>query len=348
MNERGDIDVRGWPGAREGGAGNLPCSRPRLSIVSTMYRSGRHLEEFFARTGAAAQALVGNDYEIVLVNDGSPDDSLARAVSRASEDPHLVVVDMSRNFGHHKAMMTGLSFAHGERIFLLDCDLEEDPEWLSPFSAQMDRTGSDVVYGVQDQRKGGMFERWSGGLFYTVFNLLSEVKIPENIVVARLMSRRYVDALLRYRETELFMAGVWHAAGFDQSPQVIRKKSSGETTYNFRRKVAMLVNAVTSFSDVPLRLIFYIGAAISAVSVMATVFLLLQKILMQTPMGGWTSLMLSVWLLGGLIIFFLGLIGVYLSKIFSETKQRPYTIVRQVHGRRRDIETTSHDGHHHG
>lgn len=351
MSDERWVPVHERSDARERDAGVSVAAagvRPRLSVVSTMYRSSRYLEEFFARASAAARALVGDDYEIVMVNDGSPDDSLQVAVAQAARNPHFVVVDLSRNFGHHKAMMTGLSFARGERVFLLDCDLEEDPEWLAAFSTQMAQTGSDVVYGVQEQRKGGSFERWTGQLFYTVFNMLSEVKIPANIVVARLMSRRYVDALLRYRESELFMAGVWHAAGFDQSPHVIRKRSSGETTYNFRRKAAMLVNSITSFSDVPLRLIFYTGATISAFSVAAAVFLVLQKIILETPLSGWTSLMVSLWLIGGLIISFLGLIGVYLSKIFSEIKQRPYTIVRHVYGGDSDGRLASSKGQSHG
>jgi putative glycosyltransferase len=305
--------------------------RPRLSIVTTMYRSSPSLKDFIRQTSAAAQSLVSDDYEIVMVNDGSPDDSLQIALAFAETDRHLVIVDLSRNFGHHKAMMTALSYARGERIFLLDCDMEEDPAWLLPFSAEMERLGSDVVYGVQEQRKGGLFERWSGSLFYRFFNMLSEVKIPANIVVARLMSRRYVDALLRYRETELFMAGVWHAAGFEQTPYLVRKSSSGETTYTLKRKISMLVNSVTSFSDMPLRLIFLTGAVISAISMIASVLLVLQKVILQSPMSGWTSLMLSLWLLGGLIISFLGLIGIYLSKIFSEIKQRPLTIVRHVY-----------------
>jgi putative glycosyltransferase len=174
----------------------------------------------------------------------------------------------------------------------------------------------------------------TGQIFYTIFNLLSEVKIPANIVVARLMTRRYVDALLRYEERELFLAGLWHSAGFQQVPCLIRTRSSGETTYGLRRKVTMLVNSITSFSDVPLRLIFYTGAFISVVSAVAAVLLILQKLILQTPLSGWTSLMLSVWLLGGLVISFLGVIGIYLAKIFSETKRRPYTIVRRVYGRR--------------
>ena len=150
-----------------------------------------------------------DDYEIVLVNDGSPDDSLMRAVRLTESDGNVVLIDLSRNFGHHKAMMTGLSYSQGEKIFLIDSDLEEEPEWLLSFSEQMERDGCDVVYGVQEQRRGGWFEKWSGQWFYKFFESLPGMALPENIVTARLMTRRYVNALLRHDEREVFIAGLW-------------------------------------------------------------------------------------------------------------------------------------------
>lgn len=136
--------------------------------------------------------LVGDDYEIVLVNDGSPDNSLDLAVKLTEEDEHIVVVDLSRNFGHHKAMMTGLAHAKGERVFLIDSDLEEEPECLINFADQMLTEPCDVVYGTQEQRKGNWFERWSGQWFYLFFKALTGLALPENVVTARLMTRRYV------------------------------------------------------------------------------------------------------------------------------------------------------------
>lgn len=303
----------------------------KLSIVATLYRSAKFVEEFHRRASQAAQQLVGDDYEIVLVNDGSPDSSLELAVQLSEADHHVVVVDLSRNFGHHKAMMTGLRHARGERVFLLDSDLEEDPAWLLSFSEQMEREKADVVYGVQQQRKGKHFERWTGQVFYKLFRFLSGLDMPDNIVVARLMSRRYVDALIQHDERELFMAGLWVITGFDQRAQTIDKRSRDETTYTLGKKVAQLVNSITAFSSAPLVGIFVVGCAIFLLSAAYTSFLVVNWLLLASPPSGYTSLMASIWLLGGLIIAFVGVVGIYLAKIYSEVKQRPYTIVRHVY-----------------
>lgn len=304
----------------------------KLSIVATLYQSAGYLEAFHARACAAAQALVGDDYEIVLVNDGSLDESLAVAVQLARQDDHVLVVELSRNFGHHKAMMTGLAYASGERVFLIDSDLEEEPEWLSAFAKQMQQESCDVVFGVQTRRKGGWFERWSGRWFYVLFNLLTGLAIPEDQTTARLMTRRYVEALLAHEERELFLLGIWHITGFRQHPQSVVKHSSSPTTYTLRRKLSLLVNAVTSFSNAPLKGIFYIGVGISLLAIAYIAYVMVHWLFMANAPSGWTSLIASVWLLGGMIIAFIGVVGIYLSRVFSETKQRPYAIVRQTYG----------------
>lgn len=305
----------------------------KLSIVATLYQSAPYINEFYARASTAARLLVEEEFEIVLVNDGSPDNSLDLAIKLTEQDSYVVVVDLSRNFGHHKAMMTGLAHAKGERVFLIDSDLEEEPEWLLSFSKQMKNDLCDVVYGVQECRKGNWFERWSGQWFYRFFKALTGLALPENVVTTRLMTRRYVDALLFHQEREVFMAGLWHITGFDQRPQVIKKHSTSETTYTFRSKMSLLVNSVTSFSNAPLISIFYIGAFISLFALVYIAYLITHWLFLAKPMSGWTSVMASIWLLGGLVISFIGVVGIYLSKIFSETKQRPYTIVRQIYGR---------------
>lgn len=308
----------------------------KLSIVSTLYQSASYIAEFHQRASAAARKVVGEDYEIVLVNDGSPDNSLDLAIKLTQEDAHVVVVDLSRNFGHHKAMMTGLAHAKGERVFLIDSDLEEEPECLISFSEQMLTDRCDVVFGVQERRKGNWFERWSGQWFYHFFKALTGMALPENVVTARLMSRRYVQALLLHEEREVFMAGLWHITGFVQRPQTVKKHSTSETTYTFRRKMSLLVNSVTSFSNAPLVSIFYIGVSISLFALFYIAYLFIHWVFLAKPLSGWTSVMASIWLLGGMVISFIGVVGIYLSKIFSETKQRPYTIVRQIHARRQD------------
>jgi len=303
----------------------------KISIVATLYRSAEYIAEFYRRASASARELAGDSYEIVFVNDGSPDHSLQLAMELSQIDPNVVVVDLSRNFGHHKAMMTGLAHAQGERVFLIDSDLEEEPEWLLSFSRQMENDCCDVVYGVQKTRKGGWFERVSGEWFYNLLNFVSGLDLPKHIVTARLMSRRYVDALLMHQEREVFIVGLWHLTGFDQRPQAIQKHGFSETSYTLGKKIALAVNAITSFSNAPLVWVFNIGAAISLLSACYVTYLVGSWVFFTKPIMGWTSVMASIWLVGGMVICFTGVVGIYLSKMFNEIKQRPYTIVRAVH-----------------
>ena len=257
--------------------------------------------------------------------------ALPISVQLTQSDGHLVVVDLSRNFGHHKAMMTGVSAARGERVFLIDSDLEEEPEWMTTFAAQMQADASDVVYGVQAARRGGFFEQVTGTLFYKLFRTLTGIVQPNNIVTARLMTRRYVDALLLHEERELNIGGVWVITGFKQSQQVVRKHATSPTTYSLSRKFSHLVNAITSFSSLPLVFTFYSGLLISLSALFYIVYLFLRYLFVAAPPSGYTSIIASIWLFSGLIVFFLGVQGIYIAKIFSEVKRRPYTIVRQVY-----------------
>jgi putative glycosyltransferase len=303
-----------------------------VSIVTSMYRSAGYLDDFHRRCVDAVTRLGASDYEIVLVNDGSPDDSLAVALRLRDRDPRVRVVDLSRNFGHHKALMTGLRRARGELVFLIDCDLEEDPAWLLPFAQAMRDTGADVIYGVQEARKGGWFERVSGDAFYSVFNHLLTQPIPRNVITARLMTRRYVRALVRHRDQELCLAGIWMLTGFEQRSLTVAKGSRPGTTYSTRKRISVFVNALTSFSNRPLIYIFQIGISVMLLSAVAGAVLLYRSFTGRIGVPGWASIMVSIWFLGGLTIFCVGVIGIYLAKVFTETKRRPYTVVRADYG----------------
>ena len=305
-----------------------------LSIVATLYRSAPHLREFHERMSRAA-AAVTPDYELVLVNDGSPDESLAIARGLVERDERLRVIDLSRNFGHHKAMMTGLAHATGRLVFLIDADLEEEPELLGVFLERLRASSADVIQGVQAQRRGGVIERATGWLFFSLFNALSRHRIPVNVLTVRLMTRRYVDALLQHREREMMIAGLWAITGFEQLSVPVQKHSRSRSTYSFRSRLTILVNSVTSFSDKPLIFVFYLGLVISALATLGAVYLLVRRLFFGVLLAGWPSLIVSVWLLGGLSLFCMGIIGIYLSRVFVETKQRPYTIVREIYGQRR-------------
>ena len=304
---------------------------PALSIVTSMYQSAPFLREFCERAAIAAASLT-EAYEIVLVDDGSSDDSLAIALDLHRRDPRIKVIDLSRNFGHHKALMTGLTKATGDLVFLIDCDLEEDPAWLGTFHQLLRARGGDVVYGVQTTRKGRWFERTAGRVFFSVFNHMLTHPIPPNIVTARLMTRRYVDALVQHDEREMTLAPLWQITGFVQHASLVVKRSRPGSSYSFRRRVSVFVSNITAFSNRPLIYIFQVGIAVMLLSVVAGAVLFYQWLSGGIGVPGWASIMVSIWFLGGLMIFCIGVIGIYLAKVFTETKRRPYTIVRAEHG----------------
>lgn len=300
----------------------------KLSIVTTLYRSSPFVAEFHRRASAEA-AKIAADCEFVYVNDGCPEDSLSTALELQRHDSRVRVVDLARNYGQHKAIMTGLEQARGDLVFLLDVDLEEEPELLGSFHRMLCDEQADVVYGVQLQRQGSWFKRVSGKLFYRVFDLLSNYPVPANPLNARLMSSRYVQSLLLHRERELYLAGLWAVTGYKQVPLTVMKHSRGMSSYTFLNRLTVSVNAVLSFSNRPLIGIFLLGSAIFCTSVVAALWLIVRHVAFGEMLAGWPSLIVSVWLLGGLTICCLGIMSLYLSRIFIETKQRPYTIVRR-------------------
>lgn len=303
-----------------------------LSIVTTLYNSAPYIEEFYGRVLAQIQSLPV-DYEIVFVDDGSPDNALGVAIKIADRDPHVSVVELSKNFGHHKAMMTGISQARGDLVFLIDVDLEEPPEILGDFYRELTEKSVDIVFGIQQQRHGTWFQRTSGEAFYHLYNLLSSNVIPRNQLRSRLMTRRYVDALLRHRE-QLFMIEILcNITGFKQIAFPMNKTGyKGITSYTLTRRIRLFINGITMSSNRPLIFIGYLGALITVLAVFYTCFISLTYLLGVSTPDGWTSLIISTWFLGGLTIFSLGIIATYLSVMFEEVKGRPYTIIAKVHG----------------
>jgi len=307
----------------------------QLSIVTTMYCSEQYVEQFYQRSILALQKLGISDYEFVLVDDGSPDNSLHEAVNLIKTDANVKVIELSRNFGHHKAIITGLENATGENIFLIDIDLEEAPELLEVFWAEIHARNNadvDVVYGVQKSRKGGWFERWSGNLYFDLFNLLSDdVVVKKNLSTVRIMKRKYVEALMKYKEEEFHLGPVCSLVGFKQIPLSINKVSHSDSTYNVLKKYNLLINSIFSFSKKPLYFIFYSGLLMTLLSFSVGGVILIQKLLNDTVLDGWTSVMVSIWFLSGIIILFLGTIATYLARIFDETKKRPFTVIKTVY-----------------
>lgn len=320
------------PGDLRRGPDAAVQARPAWSVVSTMYRSRPFLAQFLRESIAALNAIQAASFEIVLVNDGSPDESLACALEQQQRIAQLVVVDLSRNFGHHHAMQAGLAVARGERIFLIDCDLEVPPAALVEMVAKQEATGADVVYGYQVARKGGWFERVSGGLFWKGFNFLSETRIPENLLTERVMTRRYVDALLTLGDRNLFLGGMLSWTGFQQVGIPIPKKQrDGRGTYSLVKRVQLMVNAVSSFSARPLTWMFNAGALMTLASILYVMYLFARKILFGDALLGFTSVMAMLAMMLGVLTTGLGLIGIYLGKVFNQVQARPTYIIRDIH-----------------
>lgn len=302
----------------------------KLSIVTTLYRSVPTIEEFYRRVMAAAERITG-DIELVMVNDGSPDHSLDLALDLHRADPRVVVVDLARNFGHHKALMTGLAHATGELVFLIDSDLEEQPEDLAEFYQRFEQGDCDVVYAMRETRRGGFFRRIPGALFFTLADLLSDHPLPRNVFTARLMTRDYVRALVRHRDREFAIAHLWQVTGFRQQAIFLNKLLLSPSDYTVRHRIELAIRHITTTSTKLLYLVFYTGILIFGISVAVILFFLFRYFVYGVGIDGFTSQIVSIWFLGGLITLILGILGIYLANIMAETKRRPYTIVRRVH-----------------
>lgn len=302
----------------------------KLSIVTTMYYSAPYLKEFYERIKKSAEKIT-DDYEIIFVDDGSPDKSLDIAVQFHQSDPRVKVIELSRNFGHHKAIMCGLEHATGEFVFLIDCDLEESPELLNQFWQDLNSKKCDVVYGVQAKRNGKLISRCLGSLYYHFVNALSPVKIPYNLATVRLMSKSYVRSLLKFTEREINISHLWVTTGYNQVEIEVDKKKKDTTTYNLHRKLSIVINSIVSFSDRPLYYLFIFGFIVSFISFLYSILLIVRHFFFSVAVEGWVSIMISIWFSCGLIMLSIGVLGVYLSKIFVETKQRPRVIIKEIY-----------------
>ena len=305
-----------------------------LSVVTTLYKSKPFLETFLKEIIANIQIIKINDFELVFVNDGSPDDSVEYLLERKKEIPEIKIIDLSRNFGHHYAIQAGLNFASGEYVFLIDNDLETPPSVLVDYYNEIiiDKN-LDVVYGFQETRKGNFIEKKAGSVFWVLINKLSDTKIPHNILTERLMTKQYVNELLRLQDANLFMGGMMYWVGFNQKGIPVKKgQRDGASTYSIKRRAELMLQAITSFSGKPLEWLFYIGISISFFSFLFLIYLATQKIIHQDEVQlGWTSIVAINVLILGIISTFLGLIGIYIYKIFRQVQGRPNVIIKKIY-----------------
>lgn len=305
-----------------------------LSVVTTLYKSRRFLDTFLVEMVDAIRKLNIDDFELIFVNDGSPDDSVSFLLNKKKDIPQIVVIDLSRNFGHHYAMQAGLQYAQGDYVFLIDNDLETHPNFIIRcFEAMQNGEDVDVVYGYQEKRKGRFIESLGGRFFYWSINKISEVKIPENILSERLMTQQYVQSLNSLGDANLFMGGMMYWAGYNQIGLPVAKGlREGESTYSTRKRLELMIQAVTSFSGKPLEYLFYSGLLITFGSILSIIYLIAKKIIWGDEIQlGWTSLVSINILILGIISTFLGLMGIYLFKIFKQVQNRPNYIIKKIY-----------------
>jgi polyisoprenyl-phosphate glycosyltransferase len=285
------------------------------------------LPAFHARVASALQGLV---YELILVNDGSTDESARVLDALASSDARVRVLHLSRNFGHQAALTAGLDHASGDAVAMLDADLQDPPEVILEMLDRW-RAGADMVYGVRGDRDGeSLFKLKSASLFYKLFDRLSSMPLRDNSGDFRLLDRGALDALLSMRETTRFLRGMTIWIGYTQASVVYQREArvAGETKFTFGRMLRFSIDALTSFSIRPLQLATLFGFLISTVALIAIPVVVVLKIL-GDYLNGFSTVEITMLLLGGIQLITVGLIGEYVGRIFEEVKDRPLYVVQR-------------------
>ncbi len=298
-----------------------------LSVVAPIYNEQELVEEFVDRTRAAVADF---EYELVLVNDGSSDASAEILDRLAHADPRVRVIHLSRNFGHQAALTAGLEHAAGDAVAMIDADLQDPPELIPDMVAQWSQ-GADVVYAVRDQREGETaFKLATAKWFYKLFDKLAQVDLEPNSGDFRLLDRSALDALLTMTERSRFLRGMTVWVGFNQTAVSYERdaRAAGETKYTVRRMLRFSLDAITSFSHLPLQLATYAGIISAGVAFIAIPVVLILK-LAGSYLPGFGSLTIAILLLGGIQLIALGVIGEYVGRIYDEVKHRPLYIVRE-------------------
>ena len=306
----------------------------KLSIVIPCFNEEACIPELHRRLTAAAREAVGEAYEIVLVNDGSRDGSWPAMQELADTDPHVVGVNLSRNHGHQLALTAGLDLCRGETILIIDADLQDPPELLSPMLDAMREQDADVVYGVRRSRSGETaFKRATAHGFYRLLSRATEIDIPLDAGDFRLMSRRALDALLAMPEQSRFIRGMVAWIGFRQVPFAYDRevRFAGTTKYPLSKMLRFALDALTGFSSAPLKLASHAGLLLSLGSLLILAYIAYAFIAGRS-IQGWTSLMLVVVVLGAVQMFVLALMGEYIGRLYNEVKGRPLYIVQEVAG----------------
>jgi glycosyltransferase involved in cell wall biosynthesis len=308
---------------------------PLLSVIVPVKNEEDGILPFVERVGPILDSIVRDDgWEILFVDDGSTDATRAAIVAANQRDPRVRALSLSRNFGKEAALSAGLDHARGNAVIPLDVDMQDPPEVLPEMVAKW-RDGYEMVFGVRRCRDSdGWAKRVTAGLYYRAHNAVSADKIPENAGDFRLMDRKVVDVIRAMPERNRFMKGLFAWAGFRQASVEYDRaeRETGTTKFNYWKLWTLALDGITSASTVPLRIWSYVGAVIALFAIGFAAFLTVETMFFGNPVPGYASLMTSILFLGGIQLISLGVLGEYVGRILTETKQRPLYVVRDTVG----------------
>jgi len=304
-----------------------------ISIIVPVHNEIAGIEEFFTQLLPVLERL-GTTWEIICVNDGSTDATLDRLIEFHHRAPAIKVISLSRNFGKDVALSAGFDFARGAAVIPIDADLQDPPELIIPMVAKW-REGFDIVFATRKQRAGDSWlKRTTARYFYEIFDRITDIPVPHDTGDFRLIDRRVVDVLVRLPERTRFMKGLFAWVGFKQASITFDRqpRHAGDTKWSYWRLWNFALDAITSFSSMPLKIWSYIGVACSLFAFLFALFLIGLKIIRGVDLPGYPSLMVAVLFFGGVQLISLGIIGEYLARMYSEVKGRPLYLVRDRWG----------------
>lgn len=274
------------------------------------------------------------DHELIYVDDGSRDQTAAKLGAIAAGDPHVGVVMLSRNFGHQPAVTAGLDRASGDCVVIIDADLQDPPELIADM-VKLWREGLDVVYGRRTDREGeSAFKLGTARLFYRGLNMLSDVEIPLDVGDFRLMDRQVVDSISQMKERDRFLRGMVSWVGFRQAalPYSRAARAAGQSKYPLRKMILFALDGMLSFSLAPLRFVIMLGLIILVMAGLGIIYAILNRLLTDQWVSGWTMLFIAVMFMGGVQLMVLGMIGEYVGRIYMASKERPLYLVKRMIG----------------
>jgi glycosyltransferase involved in cell wall biosynthesis len=314
----------------------VSARRPELSIVVPCFNESGNVDALAGElttvlAGLARQERWADDaWEVIFVDDGSRDNTWALVEAEHARDPRIRGVRLSRGFGHHIAVSAGLDHAAGQSVVVMDGDLQDPPDAI-PLLYEKRKAGFDLIYSLRVDRQDPLLKRLNSRLFWGTMNWLSRLHMPPTQMMLRMMSRRFVDAIVQMRETQRFVHGMMAWAGFRVTTVDVqhRARHAGRTSYNVWRQLRLAVYAITSFSATPLRLASILGLVTSVASFTAGVALVIAKFVYGYTVEGWASIVTSMYFLGGIQLLVLGIIGEYLGKTYKEVQRRPLYFVSE-------------------